>query len=210
MKKIGLIAILLLALTMIEISVKAEDYSNYQEIVFDNDDAYLLKNYSSSNYKSAYKKISRRKFMGWKVYVVHKNEPLEFVSETKLKIYNNGYTPIKHNIKLETKEETKHQLQASGSIKISIDGKLKEFKGGVDQEIKSSISYSKTTTSIENYEFQIVIDPKTYVKIITRGTGEISNGVAQSYVFWIKTIKGGWEIFTVQTEYYEIIKERIR
>lgn len=210
MKKLVLIGFLVLTMLTLHINVNAEDYSNYQEIVFEDEDAYLLKNYSSSNYKSAYKKISGRKFMGWKVYVVNKNEPLEFVSETKLKIYNNGFTPIKHNIKLETKEETKHQLQSSGSVKLSVDGKVKEFKGGVDQEIKSSISYSKTTTSTESYEFQIVIDPKTYVKIITRGTGEVSNGVAQSYVFWIKTIKGGWEIFTVQTEYYEIIKERIR
>jgi len=104
MKKMIMIGFLLLSLTMIANTVKAEDYSNFQEIVFDDDEAYLLKNYTSENYKSAYKKVSRRKFMGWKVYVVNKNEPLEFISETKLKIYNNGYTPIKHNIKLSTKD----------------------------------------------------------------------------------------------------------
>jgi len=48
------------------------------------------------------------------------------------------------------------------------------------------------------------------VKIITRGTGEVNNGVGKYYFFWINTTKGGWETFTVQTEYYEIVKERMK
>jgi len=79
----------------------------------------------------------------------------------------------------------------------------------IDADIKASVSFSQTTSSQETYEFTIIVDPRTYVTLITRGQGEVSNGVAKSYFFWIETKKGGWETFIVTTEYYEIIKERI-
>ncbi|MDY0317029.1 MAG: CIA30 family protein [Candidatus Izemoplasmatales bacterium] len=189
--------------------VKAEDYKNYQEIVFDNDDAYMLKDYSEQDYEDYYKDIKKKKFIGWKINVVHANEHVEFVSETKLKISNNGYSSIKHNISLETKEETNYQISASGGIKLEVKGDIKKFKGKVDADIKASISYSKLTTNKEKYEFEIIVDPKTYVKILTKGTGEINNGVGKYFLFWINTKSGGWETFTVKTEYYEIVKDRI-
>lgn len=189
--------------------VRAEDYKNYQEIVFDSDEAFLLKDFTEKNYKEYYKDLSKKKFIGWKINVVHANENVEFVSETKLKISNNGYSSIKHNISLETKEETNYQISATGGIKLEVKGDVKKFKGKVDADIKASISYSKLTTNKEKYEFEIIVDPKTYVKILTRGTGEVNNGVGKYYFFWINTKSGGWETFTVKTEYYEIVKERI-
>jgi len=210
MKKLSVIVILMFLTFFTKGLIKAEDYQNFQEIIFENDEAFLLKNYSSDVYKDGYKQINKKKFIGWRIEVVHSNEPVEFISETKLKIYNNGFSTIKHDISLETKEETKYQISASGGIKLNVKGDVKKFKGTVDADIKASISYSKVTTTKESYDFQIIVDPKTYVKIVTRGTGEVSNGVGQNYFFWIKTQSGGWEIFTVQTEYYEIIKERLR
>ena len=208
MKKMFLVAVLLGLFLLTGQIVKAEDYQNYQEIIFDNDEAFLLKTYTTSQYTDFYKEI-KKKFMGWQIHVVHANEVVEFISETKLKIYNNGFTSIKYDISLETKEETKLQIAASGGIKLNVKGDVKKFKGAVDADIKASVNYSKLTSTKESYDFQIIIDPKTYLKIVTRGTGEVNNGVGQYYFFWIKTNSGGWEIFTVQTEYYEIIKERI-
>jgi len=189
--------------------VRSEDYKNYQEIVFDSDEAFLLKDFTEDNYQEYYKDLSKKKFIGWKINVVHANENVEFVSETKLKISNNGYSSIKHNISLETKEETNYQISATGGIKLEVKGDVKKFKGKVDADIKASISYSKLTTNKEKYDFEIIVDPKTYVKILTKGTGEVNNGVGKYYFFWINTKSGGWETFTVKTEYYEIVKERI-
>ena len=141
--------------------------------------------------------------------MIETNEEVEFISETKLKIYNNGYSTIRHDITLETKEETKYQLSATGGIKISVKGDVKKFKGSVDADIKATVSYSSTKLSKETYEFNIVVDPKTYVKIVTRGKGIINSGVGKYYFLWINTKSGGFETFTVTTEYYEIIKERI-
>jgi len=191
------------------LNVSAEEYQNYQEIVFDNDEAKLLKDFSDSEYRSALRRIGKKKFIGWRINVITEDEEIEFVSETKLKIYNNGFSTIKHEITLETEEETKYQLSATGQIKVGVDGKVKQFKGSIDADIKASVSYSSVKTSSEKYEFEIIVDPLTYVKIITRGKGIINNGVGKYYFFWFQTKKGGWETFTLTTEYYEIVKERI-
>jgi len=210
MKKLYVIFLLLVSIGIIGyINCQAEEYQNYQEIVFDNDEAFMLKDFTKNDYTTAYKEIKKRKFIGWRLSVVNDDCDLEFISETKLKIYNNGFSTIKHDILLETKEETKVQLSASGGIKVSLDGDIKKFKGSIDADIKASVSYSTLTTSHEKYDFEIVVDPLTYVKIVTRGKGVINNGVGNYYFFWIKTKSGGWETFNQTTEYYEIIKERI-
>jgi hypothetical protein len=187
----------------------AEDYQNYQEIIFEDDAAYLLKDFSDETYQNYYDQLSKRVFAGWKLAIIHKNSAVEFISETKLKIYNNGYSTIKHDIKLQTKTETKYQNSASGAISTTLKGDIKKFKGTLDADIKASVSYTTSTTTSETYEFTIIVDPKTYVTIITRGQGYVSNGVAKSYFFWIETHRGGWETFTITTEYYEIIKDKI-
>lgn len=88
-------------------------------------------------------------------------------------------------------------------------GKSKKFKGSVDANIKASISTTTTKTSKESFNFKIMVDPLTYVSIVTRGTGEINNGVGSYYFFWGRVKQGGWETFTVLTEYYEIVKSRV-
>ena len=210
MKKFVLLLFLLVTILGSNfILINAEDYQSYQEIVFDHDDAFLLKEYSNKDLNKYLKKIKGRKFIGWKIYIVNEDEKVEFISETKLKIYNDGYSVIKHNIKLETKEEIEYQLSATGGIKLSGKGNVQQFKGTVDANIKASVSYSNTKISKENYEFNIIVDPQTYVKIITRGKGIINNGVGKKHFFWVTTNTGGWETFTVTTEYYEIIKGKI-
>lgn len=210
MKKIFILGFMLfLSSFAFLLTVNAEEYSSYQEIVFDDDDAFLLKDYTDEDYSDAYKTITKRKFMGWRISIVNNQEELEFISETKLKIYNNGFSTIQHDITLETDETVKYQLSVSGGIKLSGDGNVKQFKGSIDADIKASVSYNKTTTTSEKYVFEIIVDPLTYVSIITRGRGEINNGVGVRYFFWVKTGSGGWETFNQTTEYYEIVKERI-
>ena len=210
MKKLFVLSVFLMFIFLNIPSIKAEDYRSYQELVFEDEDVLLLKEFSSSNYNTYYKQIKKRKMFGWMVNVVHKNEPVEFVAETKLKVYNNGYSTIKYDINLSKEVESKFQISASYGVKVEVGGTIDKFKGAVDRDIKSSISYTKVTTTKEDYSFKIDVDPKTYVKVIVRGTGEINNGVAKLYFLWMNTTKGGWEPFTVKSEYYEIVKERIR
>jgi len=210
MKKLYVLALLSCLCTLMGLtSVSAEEYLNYQEVVFEDDDGELLKDFPDEDYADYLKAVNKKRFIGWRVIVVNNNANVEFVSETKLKIYNNGFSTIKHNITLQTEEETKFQLSASGGIKVSVDGDIKKFKGSVDADIKASVSYSSVKSQTEKYEFEIIVDPQTYVKIITRGHGIVNNGVAKYYLFWFITKTGGWETFTLTTEYYEIVKDRI-
>jgi NTE family protein len=190
--------------------VEADTYGNYQEIVFDQNGNKMLKEFTQEQYLEYYGLIPTHYFMGWKLLIVTKNQAVDFISETKLKIYNSGYSTIKHEITLKSEEETKFQLSASGSISISVKGDIKKFKGGLDADIKASVDYETKTTTSEEYVFKITVDPGTYITIITKGEGVVNNGVAKNYFFWILTQKGGWETFLVTTEYYEIIKEKIR
>ncbi|MDD3477490.1 MAG: CIA30 family protein [Candidatus Izemoplasmatales bacterium] len=198
-----------IVMTSMPLICRAEEYTSYQEIVFDDDDAILLKSLTEEDYATYYALLDEPRMWGWQIGVVMKNETLEFISETKLRIVNDGYSTIRHDITLTTKEETKFQLSASGGVSVEVKGDIKKFKGTIDANIKAEIAYTKTTTSSETYTFEIDVDPETYVRIVTRGKGELSNGVAKHYFLWIETKRGGWETFVVTTEYYEIIKEKI-
>lgn len=190
--------------------IHGDSYLTYQDIVFESDDAILLSDYRKEDYQIAYESLAGRRFFGWRHRVVTNQEPVEFIADTKLKIQNAGFSTIKHDIALSTQSETKFQVTASGSLDLEIKGDVKKFKGALDAEIKTSIQYTKTTTTKETYEFQVIVDPGTRVVIRSRGEGKISNGVARHYAFWILTDEGGWETFTITTEYFEIVKERLR
>jgi hypothetical protein len=208
MKKFVLLCLMMMVVGLIGFDVQADEYTNYQEIYFDDGDVMLLKEFDASDYNSYYKKVKKRKMFGWRIYVAHKNEHLEFIANTKIKIYNTGTTPISYEIDLEKEEETTNQITATGEIKIKGSGSKKTFKGSVDASIKASVTTSTTETSKESYQFKIDVDPMSYVSIVTRGTGEINNGVGSYYFFWARTKRGGWETFTMMTEYYEIVKAR--
>lgn len=208
MKKLVLVVLMVMMVACVGMDVYADEYTNYQEIYFDDGDVTLLKAFTDSDYSDYYKKVKKRKMFGWRIYVAHKNEHLEFIANTKIKIYNTGTSSISYEINLETEEKTINQITASGEIKIKGTGEKKTFKGSVDASIKASVTTSKTETSKESYEFKIDVDPMSYVSIVTRGTGEINNGVGSYYFFWARTKSGGWETFTLLTEYYEIVKAR--
>ncbi|MCK7484767.1 MAG: hypothetical protein MZU97_03910 [Bacillus subtilis] len=211
MKKLIVMMTCLMVVAMaIPIVVHADQYLSFQDIVFENDEAKLLEDYQAKDYTEGYQDLAKRAFIGWRHKVIHKQEPVEFIADTKLKITNNGFSTIKHTITLTTKIESKFQITASGDIGFDIKGDIKKFKGALDAEIKTSIQYTKTTTTAESYEFVIIVDPGTYVTIKTRGEGIVSNGVARHYLFWIMTNQGGWETFTITTEYFEIVKEKLR
>ena len=53
------------------------------------------------------------------------------------------------------------------------------------------------------------VDPGTQANLYTYGEGKISNGVASRYFFWILLDKGGYEVFSVTTQYYRLEKTTI-
>lgn len=190
-------------------ALRAEDYSSYQDLLFEESGQRLLEDFTAADYEEYYGLLTGKHFMGWRLVLVTEDQRVQFVAETKLKVYNRGYSTIKHEITLKTVEETSLQISASGDLGVTVKGDVKKFSGGADASIKAAVKYEATTTHSEEYVFKISIDPGTYVSIITRGEARVNNGVAQYHFFWIRLKKGGWETFTVTTEYFEIVKERL-
>ena len=71
MKKILLISIFLFLICVVKNVSAVENYDTFQEI-----DIYsgkMLEDYTDDEYKKYYKNVDKRKFWGWRTYVVNKN-----------------------------------------------------------------------------------------------------------------------------------------
>ena len=61
----------------------------------------------------------------------------------------------------------------------------------------------------EEVTIKVLVDPYTKLMVQIKGEGQVSNGVASYYTFWKRIRLGGWEVFTITTEYYSIEKVRL-
>lgn len=209
MKKILIIAILVFMSSLYTNHVNAGDYFTYQETEFEHDSVKFLDDYTQANYDKYYKKVEKRRFWGWRVYTKYKTEKMFYTKETLYKIYNNGTTAITENMHFEKSNSVKKQYNVSGSIGLDGSGDVQQFKLGLDSKLAHSITATTTTTMEEEFDIRVYIDPGTTLLVEVKGEGNISNGVAAYYVFWKCIKKGGWEVFTVTTEYYSLVKEQI-
>jgi len=188
-------------------SLGSSDYQSFESITMTTGD--LLVDYSSSDYKTYYKKVNKRRFAGWSVYIVNSNVKATFISETLFSYYNNGYTEINYTYTLDRKVSTKFGLSSSGSIGVKSTSNSKVFKNNLDASLKLSTDYTLSTEDKESYEVDLKVDPGTQVDLYIYGEGKITNGVAARYIFWIRADRGGFEVFVVTTEYQRLEKKKI-
>ena len=181
MKKVLIICIFMFILTFITEVKASESYDTFQEVEIYK--GKMLKDYTDKEYKNYYKKVDKRKFWGWRTYVVNKDIKAKFVSETVFSYYNNGITPITYKYKLSESKVSKYSISATGTIGYDVSGNSKKFKHKLDSEL------------------QIVIDPSTVANLRIVGEGKITNGVGAYYICWVRTQKGGFEYFIVTTQY---------
>lgn len=199
MKKILIFSIFLFLLVFTNKVDAVENYDTFQEIEIKS--GKLLEDYTDKEYTKYYKKISNRKFWGWRTYVVNKNIKTKFISETVFSYYNNGLTPITYKYELSKTVINKYSISATGNIKYDMKGSTAKFKHDLDSEVKINVTNEQATTTKEENSLQIVIDPKTVANLKVVGEGRITNGVAAYYIFWITVQKGGFEYFVVTTQY---------
>ncbi len=205
MKKLFIISLLLFGCTVLS-KVEAS-YKSYQEITVKHGGMTMLEDYLAEDFTEYYGRLGGRKFFGWQTFTKYKNEPVYFVKETLYLIENEGTSPIKERIKFTTENTITKQLGVSGSIGVSGDGKVKQFKLGLEAEIDGDYQVSEKEISKEEYQIEMEVDPMTRLTIKVLGEAKVTNGVAKYYAFWFETKKGGWEIFIVTTEYYSLKKE---
>ncbi len=209
MKKIIIVSLLIFLSSFNHQYAKAGDYLTYQEITFKHSGAKLLEKYSNSDYDKYYEKMKKRRFWGWRTYGAYENETAYFIKETLYVIENQGETAIIETFSFKSEEQVKKQYSTTGTIGLNIKGEEYGFKLGLEEELKYSITATKTTSVEEEFEIKVYIDPMTKLVVQIQGEGKVSNGVAKYYRFYKNVKKGGWEIFVVTTEYYSLVKVKI-
>jgi len=209
MKKIIMISLLTFISCFYYQNIKASEYLTYQEIIFEIDGGELLEDFSRKDYEKYYDRLKNRRFWGWITLVAYDAEEVKFTKETLYIIENQGDTAITQTFSVKTKEQVKKQYSVTGSLGINLNGKEYGFKLGLEEELKYSITATKTTSVEEEFEIKVYVDPMTKLIVQIQGEGKVSSGVAKYYRFWKNVKKGGWEIFVVTTEYYSLQKIRI-
>lgn len=208
MKKWFLVLIALLFITIKKSTLMASsDYKAYQEITIVG--GKFLSEYTDSEFKTYYKKVSKRKFWGWRIYEVNTDKHVVYKAETMFSYFNDGDSPIEYTYKHVKKDNKTRSLSATGSINVDVSGTIEKFKGGLSTSLKLTDT-TKTDSSLqEETSLKTKIDPGTMLNLYIAGEGKISNGVACNYIFWIRREKGGYEIFTLTTQYYRLEKIKI-
>ena len=199
MKKLLILSVFLFLLTFVTKVEASENYDTFQEVEISK--GKLLKDYTDSEYKKYYKKVEKRKFWGWRTYVVNKDIKAKFISETVFSYYNNGITPITYKYQLSESKVNKYSISATGTIGYEMNGNSKKFKHKLDNELKINYSSQVSSSKDEQTKLDIIIDPNTVANLRIVGEGKITNGVGAYYIFWVRAQKGGFEYFVVTTQY---------
>ncbi|MFA6693104.1 MAG: hypothetical protein WCR73_05050 [Acholeplasmataceae bacterium] len=207
--KIILFCLLTLSLCMVIpfISHASSNYKSYESLTME--DGQLLSDFTDEDYKNYYDKVSKRKFIGWQIYEVNRDSKVYYITETLFSYHNDGYTAIDYTYKYTKKETKKIALSATGSIGFKSTGDKQGFKNNLDGSLKLSSDYTNTKEESETYEIKLKVDPGTRVDLYIYGEGKITNGVAAFYWGFIRTMRGGYEIFLVTTQYQRLEKVRI-
>lgn len=207
--KIGLFCFCLLSLALlIPFTTHASSaYKSYESLTVE--DGKLLSDFTESDYQNYYEKVSKRKFIGWQIHEVNRDKRVYYITETLFSYHNDGFTPIDYTYKYTKKETSKLALSATGTIGFKSSGDRQGFKNNLDGSLKLSSDYTNTKEESETYEIKLKVDPGTRVDLYIYGEGKITNGVAAFYWGFIRTMRGGYEIFLVTTQYQRLEKVRI-
>jgi len=209
MRKGLMVAIVVFLSIMSSRLVEAAEYLSYQDSSFEHKGMRYLDDYTQEMYDKYYEKVEKRKFWGWRTYTAYKTEPVNYTKETLYMIHNEGTSAITETFRFETGKTVKKQFNVSGSLALEGSVPIDKFKLGLEQKLDHSITAIVTDTMEEEITIKVNVDPGTRLLVQIKGEGEVSNGVAAYYVFWRRVRLGGWEVFTVTTEYYSIVKEWI-
>lgn len=207
MKKMSLLLIMLGLLLSANTIHASSDYMSFESIELASGS--FLSDFSSSDYKKYYKKVNKRRFMGWRTHEVNRSVKVTYITETLFSYYNNGYTPIDYEYQVDYEQTEKVSLSATGSVRVETKKTTPGFKNNLDSSLKLSSTYQSQSKEKEKINLALKIDPGTQVDLYIYGEGKISNGVAQRYIFWFRADRGGYEVFVVTTQYHRLEKIKI-
>lgn len=199
MKK-GFIFILLLGCILLATRVQAgSNYRSFEE--FRLSEGKQLADLTDEELRNYYANVNKRKFMGWRIYMINESLSANFVSDTVFSYFNNGLTAITYTYSFDEKRVEEVSMSATGSIGISETKTEKTFKNGLSNELKLNATIKSSVSQTKKEDLKIVIEPKTVANLRIIGKGKLYTGVAANYFFWIRVQRGGFEYFIVSTEY---------
>ncbi len=211
MKKLVILTLVLLGITMMTKSTKAynSDYSTFREIVIEGNQK-LLENWTDSEYKSYLAPTNKRKMFGWKINYVLKNAQATFISEVLYSYYNDGTTGM--DIKFTSNEENSYKrvTQVKGGLSLTGKASNKKLSGGLEASLDTSCTVTDEYSSKDTWEQKITVDPQTKVVVYIDGTAKVTNGCATKYSMFLKCFQGAFEIFIITSQYPRIEKTRVR
>ncbi|MBM7453247.1 hypothetical protein JN09_000572 [Acholeplasma morum] len=208
MKKYMIVLLVLITVSFRGVTLNADaDYESFESIEMP--EGIFLKDYTKENYKEYYKKVTKRRFAGWNVFIVTEDAKVIYRTETIFSYHNDGSTAIDYEYKYDGTKSTSRSITASGTIGINASGTVKKFKGGLESSIKKTSNVETSSKENETWKIKMQVDPGTMANLYIHGEGKITNGVAAKYAFWILLEKGGFEVFVVTTQYYRLEKVKI-
>ena len=203
---VGLIVILSLVFKSINVEA-SDDYNGFDEVVMES--GKLLENFTDAEYNEYYSYVDKRKFWGWNVHIVNDKVPCTYIARTVYETTNDGTEEINYEVSVTTETEVRTIINASGSISYGLSGSVKKFKNDLDAEVDLEYKYQITEGKQRTEKIKIPVEGKTKLLVTVTGQGYVTNGVASLYMFWINIEKGGFEYFTITSEYQKIEKVAI-
>ncbi len=163
----------------------------------------LIKDYSSNELETFYKKTYSRKFNGYNSYTINNYGRASFVDATIFEYFNNGSSTVSLSQSTEEKVVRKSSFSIDGSLKAKGSGG-KNVKGSFESSLSAGYSLSTDEYKITKRSFNFNLDPGYRFKIKSIGTGTFANGVSSKYLFYKRVGKGTFEEFTISSLYYKM------
>jgi hypothetical protein len=209
-RKIIYLFIIIPFLLLILVTYQKKSYAisgNYNNFSYMNvDSGRLLRDYDKKTINDETEKIKKRRFMGWNINKINDDVRATFITDLLFSYKNEGSTPITYKVNVASETTTKTSVSSTGSVGCKVEGGNKEFKAGLNNELKISDDYAKTELVKSQENLEIVVDPHTVVIGFVQGEGRYTNGTCSFYAFWIEQEIGWFEYFTITSSYLRIEK----
>ena len=203
---------LMVVIIVFTIEVTAEDYAetDYQsfvEIVMSS--GKLLKNFTLKELDELMPRTDGTYFFTAVVYPIAKNVQASYISNTLFSVHNKGETSITYDIDVQVEMNNKVSFSTSGQISGSGSGNINKIKA--EASAKAGVEYSNSTTISrkEKQTMKITVEPGSRCIIYLTGNLTVNNGVCAYYEFFYRSLYGGYEFVTLESQYAKIEKVKI-
>ncbi len=183
------------------------DYQSFVEIMLSS--GKLLKNFTTQELNNLLPKTDGTYFFQAVVYPVTKNVQASYISNTLFSVHNKSNTDITYDVDVQVEMNNKVTFSASGQISGSSSGTINKVKA--EASAKSGVEYSNSTTISrkEKQTMKITVEAGSRCIVYLTGNLTVNNGVCAIYEFFYRSIYGGYEFVTLESQYAKVEKIKI-